>query len=57
MTSHGVTVGITTRDRPESLSRCVRSRAHIAQFDPEVIIFDDASRVPATKQLACLPES
>ena len=58
MTSHGLTVGITTRDRPESLSRCVGSLAHIAHLDPEVIIFDDASRVPATEQLAlaCIPE-
>ena len=52
MTSR-LTVGITTRDRPESLKRCIGSLAHIAHLKPEVIVFDDASRTPVTEQLEC----
>jgi GT2 family glycosyltransferase len=51
VTSHRLTVGITTRDRPESLNRCVRSLTHIAHLEPEIIVFDDGSRVPVTEQL------
>jgi GT2 family glycosyltransferase len=50
-----LTVGITTRDRPESLKRCVASLAHIADLQPEVIIFDDASHTAVTEQLTDSP--
>ena len=46
-----LTVGITTRDRPDSLKRCLASLAHIAHLNPDVIVFDDASRIPASDQL------
>jgi GT2 family glycosyltransferase len=46
-----LTVGITTRDRPDALRRCVQSLRHLAHLAPEVIVFDDASRQPAVDQL------
>ena len=46
-----LTVGITTRDRPDSLKRCLASLAHVAHLDPDVIVFDDASRTPVSRQL------
>jgi GT2 family glycosyltransferase len=54
MNSPGLTVGITTRDRPAALRRCVQSLRHLARLDPELIVFDDASRQPAVEQLADL---
>jgi GT2 family glycosyltransferase len=36
-------VGITTRNRPEALARCLQSLALIAHLHPRVAIFDDAS--------------
>ena len=47
-----LTVGITTRNRPESLRRCVDSLRHIEHLAPEILIFDDASEVPAAEVLA-----
>ncbi|HXW03865.1 MAG TPA: glycosyltransferase [Vicinamibacterales bacterium] len=43
-----LTVGITTRNRPEALRRCLASLSHIAHLAPEVLVFDDASEPPAT---------
>lgn len=51
MTDAGLTVGITTRNRPEALHRCLRSIDAIAHLNPEVLIFDDASNVPVVRQL------
>ena len=42
-----LTVGITTRNRPESLRRCIDSLRHVEHLAPEILIFDDASEVPA----------
>lgn len=42
-----LTVGITTRNRPASLQRCVESLRHLDHLAPEVLIFDDASEIPA----------
>jgi GT2 family glycosyltransferase len=42
-----VTVGITTRDRPQSLRRCLESLTIAADLIDRVVIFDDASAVPA----------
>lgn len=39
-----LTVGITTRDRPEALAACVESLRLIAHLDPEIIVFDDGSQ-------------
>ena len=45
-----VSVGITTRDRPDALRRCLASLRHIAHLEPEVLVFDDASADPAEGQ-------
>jgi GT2 family glycosyltransferase len=42
--SRTVSVGITTRDRPGALAACLESLRLIAHLDPEVIVFDDASK-------------
>ncbi|MFL6280569.1 MAG: glycosyltransferase family 2 protein [Vicinamibacterales bacterium] len=46
-----LTVGITTRNRPESLRRCVESLRHIDHLAPEILVFDDASEIPAAETL------
>ncbi len=38
-----LTVGITTRNRPAALERCVRSLARLQSLAPRVMVFDDAS--------------
>ena len=38
-----LTVGITTRNRPAALERCVRSLTRLKRLAPRVLIFDDAS--------------
>jgi GT2 family glycosyltransferase len=50
-----LTVGITTRNRPDSLRRCLESLAVIATLDPEVIVFDDGSTPPALEQSGTCP--
>jgi GT2 family glycosyltransferase len=47
-----ITIGITTRNRPESLRRCLRSIATVAGAAHDVLVFDDASDVAAADQLA-----
>ena len=47
----GLTIGITTRNRTESLRRCVASLTHVAHLSPEVLVFDDASEVPVIRAL------
>ena len=44
--SHALTVGITTRNRPDALAACLASLRVIAHLDPEVLVFDDASDPP-----------
>lgn len=46
-----LTVGITTRNRPESLRRCVASLAVLAPLSPRVLVFDDASDLPAAGEV------
>lgn len=46
-----LTVGITTRHRPEALLACLRSIAILRHLDPEVLVFDDASSPPALDQV------
>ena len=41
-----LTIGITTRNRPDALRRCLRSLAAVAHLSPEIIVFDDASSTP-----------
>ena len=50
-----LTVGITTRSRPESLRTCVDSLRHIQHLEPEILVFDDASEVPAAEILKAHP--
>lgn len=45
--TRALTVGITTRNRPESLRACLASIAVIQDLNPEVLVFDDASSPPA----------
>jgi GT2 family glycosyltransferase len=39
-------IGITTRDRPEALRRCLESLVKLSALSPEVLVFDDASTRP-----------
>lgn len=55
MTTPRLSIGITTRDRRDALIRCVKSIDAVAHLDPEILVFDDASTVPATTQLAGQP--
>lgn len=41
-----LTVGITTRNRPDALTACLASLSAIAHLDPEVLVFDDGSQPP-----------
>jgi len=43
-----LTIGITTRNRPDALSTCLESLEVLADLDPEVIVFDDGSDPPAS---------
>jgi GT2 family glycosyltransferase len=47
-----LTVGITTRNRPASVKRCLESLRHIEHLAPEILVFDDASDVPVTATLS-----
>jgi len=49
-----LTVGITTRHRPQALARLVRSLSLLSDFQLEVIVFDDGSDPPAAQTLAGL---
>lgn len=51
--SHLLTVGITTRNRPDALAACLASLGMIAHLDPEVLVFDDGSD-PPVKANACV---
>lgn len=50
-----LTIGITTRNRPESLRRCVESIRYLEHLNPEVLVFDDASDTPAAAVLGSRP--
>ncbi len=47
-----LTIGITTRDRPSALARCVRSLHVLAPLASTIVVFDDASEPPVTAELA-----
>src|ERR1700692_4820945 len=53
----GVTVGITTRNRPDALRRCLASIALIDDLVTEVIIVDDASDRAIDPVLQQVPEA
>lgn len=43
-----LTIGITTRNRPDALARCLESLQALDALSPQVLVFDDASDPPAT---------
>ncbi len=51
----GLTVGITTRNRPDSLRRCLASLIVLGDLVSEVIVIDDASDEPPVEALKALP--
>jgi GT2 family glycosyltransferase len=55
MSAVRLTIGITTRNRPEALRCCLRSLQAAAHLAPEVLVFDDGSSPPAAEQLANVP--
>src|SRR3954471_3819160 len=42
-----LTIGITTRNRPDALERCLASLDTLRALAPEVLVFDDGSEPPA----------
>jgi GT2 family glycosyltransferase len=44
-----VTIGITTRNRPRAVARCLRSLASLGSVASRVIVFDDASDDPVLR--------
>ena len=50
-----LTVGITTRNRHDSVQRCVESLRFLDHLSPEILIFDDASDVPVADTLIAQP--
>ena len=52
-----LTVGITTRNRPAALLRCITSLALIDNLIAEIIVVDDSSDTPIGEALEGLPSS
>ena len=50
--SRHLSVGITTRNRPDALAGCVASLSAITYLDPELLVFDDGSDPPAEARAA-----
>lgn len=42
-----LTIGITTKNRPDALSACLESLGVLRGLDPEILVFDDGSEPPA----------
>jgi GT2 family glycosyltransferase len=55
MSGAALTIGVTTRNRPDSLVRCLSSLAEIADIVGEVIVVDDSSEPPASRALDRVP--
>jgi len=49
--SVAITVGIATRNRPQSLLRCIKSLALIGDLVTQIVVADDSSEVPAAHVL------
>jgi GT2 family glycosyltransferase len=47
-----LTIGITSRDRPQALIRCLESLAAVSHLSPEVLVFDDGSATPIARAMA-----
>jgi GT2 family glycosyltransferase len=50
-----LSIGITTRNRPDALRACLASLGVIRSLGPEVLVFDDRSSPPAADQAAVCP--
>src|SRR3990170_9057229 len=50
-----LTVGVTTRNRPQSLARCLRSLEMLGALATEIIVVDDSSDVPVAQSIGPLP--
>jgi GT2 family glycosyltransferase len=50
-----ITVGITTSNRPQRLTDCLRSLALVGDLVSAIIVVDDASEVPARDAIGPLP--
>src|SRR5258706_3923311 len=50
-----LTIGVTTRNRPESLARCLASLAALDDLVTEIIVVDDTSDLPVREALATVP--
>jgi GT2 family glycosyltransferase len=50
-----LSIGITTRNRPQALARCLASLDVVQALAPDVVVFDDGSDPPATAEGATLP--
>jgi GT2 family glycosyltransferase len=48
-----LTVGITTRNRPAAVARCVESLRVLAPLESPILVFDNASDPPVTHALGC----
>ena len=57
MGSPRLTVGVTTRNRPQSLLRCLASLEQLGELMAEVIVVDDSSEPPVTETLAAWQSS
>ena len=53
----GLTVGITTRNRPQSLQRCLSSLEVLGDLLTEVIVVDDSSDPPVAAAMSGVPAS
>jgi GT2 family glycosyltransferase len=51
-----LTVAVTTRDRPQALARCLGSLDLLGNAVRQILVADDASRVPPGAVIAALPE-
>jgi len=49
-----LTIGVTTRNRPESLARCLASLVALGDLVTEIIVIDDTSDLPVREALATL---
>lgn len=52
-----LSIGITTRDRPDALRTCVQSLSFLSHLGPEITIFDDGSDIPIEQQLEGIPSA
>jgi len=52
MSAARLTIGITSRERPQALIACLRSLTAVAHLSPEILVFDDGSPAPLETALA-----